>query len=127
VALWRCPECDREFGRARQQHVCVPGRTVDEVFAPHPPAYREIYDKLLGVLGPVHEDAVGVGVILKSTRSFAEVRPKARSLEVWLRLDEPITHPRLARRVGRWSFFKFTDADQVDERILEWLARACDS
>ncbi|TMR10026.1 hypothetical protein ETD86_41150 [Nonomuraea turkmeniaca] len=79
---WTCPQCDREFARARQSHVCVPGCTVDETFAPYPPVYREIYDRLVERLGPIHDDAVRVGVFLKSERKFAEVRPKARSLSL---------------------------------------------
>ncbi|GAA3450671.1 hypothetical protein [Dactylosporangium matsuzakiense] len=30
MARWICPECEREFDRARQGHVCVPGGTVDD-------------------------------------------------------------------------------------------------
>ena len=68
VARWTCPRCDREFGRARQGHTCVPGCTVDETFAGHSPEQRGVYNAILAhlqSLGPVHEDAVGVGVFLK--------------------------------------------------------------
>jgi hypothetical protein len=44
-----------------------------------------IYDALithLRTIGPVHEDAVTVGVFLKHERKLAEVRPMARSLSV---------------------------------------------
>ncbi|RJL24269.1 DUF5655 domain-containing protein [Bailinhaonella thermotolerans] len=128
---WVCPGCDREFERARQAHVCVPGCTVDEVFEPWPPAYREIYDRLLDGLGPVHEDAVGVGVFLKSARKFAEVRPKARSLSLALVLERPIAHPLLSRSLrfsaGRtWHFFKLTRPEDVDGELLDLTAEAYD-
>ncbi|NUR91128.1 MAG: hypothetical protein HOY71_44230 [Nonomuraea sp.] len=130
MTLWTCPACDREFARERQSHVCVPGCTVEEVFAPWPPAYREIYDRLVEGLGPVHEDAVSVGVFLKSTRKFAEIRPKARSLSVALVLPREISHPLISRTVswgGRyWHFFKLTRPEDVDERILDWFSEACD-
>lgn len=131
MTLWVCPECDREFSRERQSHVCVPGCTVDETFAPHPPVYREIYDRLIGHLGPIHEDAVRVGVFLKSERKFAEIRPKARSLSLALVLTRRVEHPLVARTLpapgGRvWHFFKLTRVADVDEQITEWMAEACD-
>ncbi|MFD9945385.1 DUF5655 domain-containing protein [Nonomuraea sp. NPDC059023] len=135
MTRWACPRCDREFGRERQSHVCVPGVTVDAVFAPWPEAYREIYDRLvepLGPLGPLHEDAVGVGVFLKAERKFAEIRPKARSLQVEITLARLIAHPLLARSFamgsGRYAhFFKFTRPEDVDGQILEWMAEAYDA
>ncbi|MEW9555902.1 DUF5655 domain-containing protein [Nonomuraea sp. NPDC050783] len=131
MSRWTCPQCDREFARERQSHVCVPGCTVDETFAPHPPVYREIYDRLLEGLGPVHEDAVRVGVFLKSGRKFAEVRPRARSLSLALALPRRVEHPLIARALpgpgGRtWHMFKLTRVQDVDERILAWMAEACD-
>ncbi|WP_327091622.1 DUF5655 domain-containing protein [Nonomuraea sp. NBC_01738] len=132
MTRWTCPRCDREFARSRQSHVYVPGQTVEAVFAPWPPAYQEIYDLLLDTLGPVHEDAVGVGVFLKGERKFAEIRPKARSLQVEITLARPIAHPLLARSIpvggGRYAhFFKFTRPEDVDGRILEWMAEASDA
>lgn len=132
MSLWICPRCDREFARAGQSHVCVPGCTVDEVFAAWPPVYRQIYDRLIADLGPVHEDAVGVGVFLKTERKFAEIRPKARSLQLALVLSRPVTHPLLARTFplagGRtWHVFKLTRLEDVDKRILDWMAEGSDS
>lgn len=111
--------------------MCVPGCTVDETFAPYPPVYREIYDRLVERLGPVHEDAVRVGVFLKSEHKFAEVRPKARSLNLELTLPRRVEHPLVSRVLpipgGRTAhFFKFTRVEDVDEQILDWMAEAYD-
>lgn len=57
MSRWTCPACDREFGRQRQSHQCVPGRTVDECFAARPPIQRDSYDVLIAhvrSLGEVH-------------------------------------------------------------------------
>src|SRR5438270_10534584 len=100
MSRWTCPACDREFGRAHQAHVCVPGCTVEETFAGRPPVQRAVYDALvahLDTLGPVHADAVRVGVFLKNERKLAEVRPKARSLTLWLLLPRRIDDPRVSR------------------------------
>ncbi|MEV0618629.1 DUF5655 domain-containing protein [Nonomuraea sp. NPDC050404] len=131
MTRWVCPECDREFARTRQSHVCVPGCTVEETFAPHPPVYREIYDRLLDGLGPVHEDAVRVGVFLKSEHKFAEIRPKARSLSLALVLPRRVEHPLVSRTFpmpdGRvWHMFKLNRVADVDEHILDLMAEAYD-
>jgi hypothetical protein len=71
VTRWVCPNCDREFASANQAHVCVPGITVNTLLARHPRWVSEIYGAViehLSTLGPVHEDAVYVGIFLKSDR-----------------------------------------------------------
>jgi hypothetical protein len=54
----------------------VPGCAVDATFAGRPPRLRAVCDAILAhlvSLGPVHEDAVSVGVFLKRDRKLAEV------------------------------------------------------
>ncbi|GIJ48578.1 hypothetical protein Val02_54640 [Virgisporangium aliadipatigenens] len=129
---WTCPACEREFGRARQAHVCVPGCTVDDSFAGRPAEYRRIYDAIIGfvrTLGPVHEDAVSVGVFLKASRSFAEVRPVARSVNLWIVLGRPLSGARIGRAerasAGRHAHLvKLTSVDQVDDELRGWLEEA---
>ena len=88
---------------ASQSHTCVPGCTVDATFAGRPPRLRAVYDAiaahLLG-LGPVHEDAVGVGVFLKRDRKLAEVRPRTRDVSLALYLPRPAHDPRFSRVLG---------------------------
>lgn len=70
VARWTCPGCDREFGRERQSHVRVPGRSVDDCFAGRAAGQREAVDALMAhvaALGPVHVDAVRVGMFYHAT------------------------------------------------------------
>ena len=113
----------------------MPGGTVDASFAGHPLAYREMYDDFmedLRSLGPVHEDAIGVGVFLKHELKFAEIRPKARSLQVAFVLPRLLEDPRISRamRVSAdrfWHVVKLTDVAQVDDDLREWLAEAYDA
>ena len=105
---WTCPRCDREFGRANQSHTCVPGCTVDASFAGRPPRLRGVYDEIVAHLldlglGPVHEDAVGVGVFLKRDRKLAEVRPRSRDVSLALYLPRHVPDPRFSRVIGRGS------------------------
>ncbi|HEY3002055.1 MAG TPA: DUF5655 domain-containing protein [Kribbellaceae bacterium] len=134
MARWQCPECGREFGNRNQAHVCAPGCTVDEVFAGRPPAQREVYDEILAhleSLGPVHVDAVTVGVFLKSDRKLAEVRPMARALSVELVMPRPLGSPRVAFQLRASAtrvvhVVRLTSVEQVDDELLGWLTEAYD-
>jgi len=130
VARWTCPRCDRQFGRANQAHTCLPGGTVADSFAGRPPGHRAVYDALLAhlrTLGPVHEDAVEVGVFLKRVDKFAEVRPKARWVSLALVLPEAVSDPRVDRTIrispGRVAhFLKLASVDDVDAQLRGWLS-----
>jgi hypothetical protein len=83
VSRWACPRCEREFGAANQAHTCAPGISVAELLERHPAWVAEIYAAVVEpvqALGPVHEDAVNVGIFLKAQRKFAEFRPRVRSV-----------------------------------------------
>jgi hypothetical protein len=110
----------------------VPGCSVEESFAGRPVVQREIFDKILSHLrriGPVHVDAVLVGVFLKNERKFAEVRPMATALSVWLLLPIEIEDPRIQKR-GRISeeriayFLKLRAVKDVDAEVRRWLSLA---
>jgi hypothetical protein len=129
---WTCPRCDREFGRARQSHTCVPGCTVDAAFAGRLPQSREVYDAILAhlqSLGPVHEDAVSVGVFLKRDRKLAEVRPRSRDVWLGLYLPRPASDPRFAKVMGHggprvFHILLLREADEVDDQVRQWLTEA---
>ena len=76
MARWVCPRCDREFGGVNQAHVCAPGITVDELLGKSTPDWvGEIYAVViehLQAMGPVHEDAVDVGIFLKSDQGRSQ-------------------------------------------------------
>jgi hypothetical protein len=129
---WTCPQCDREFGRARQGHTCIPGCTVDAAFAGRPDRLRDVYDAILAhldSLGPVHEDAVSVGVFLKRDRKLAEIRPRSRDVWLALYLPRPVRHPRFARVMEPAGLsvvhvLLLRDAGEVDEQLRDWLTEA---
>jgi hypothetical protein len=132
MARWVCPHCEREFERSNQSHVCVPAGTVDDSFAGHPPQRRAVYDAILDhldSLGPVHEDATGVGVFLKRNRKLAEVRPRSRDVALWLCLPREVRHPRVTRVLpvaGRrvWHVIPLHAPDDVDDELRGWLTEA---
>ena len=112
-------------------HTCVPGTTVDAVFAGRPPYMRAVYDTVLARLresGPVHEDAVTVGVFLKAERKIGEARPLARSLRLWLLLPHEVPGVRAVRASSQlWACdLRFTTPD-VPADVLRLLDEAYDT
>ena len=134
VTRWVCPNCDREFASANQAHVCVPGITVNNLLERHPRWVSEIYSAViehLCTLGPVHEDAVNVGIFLKSDRKIAEFRPRVRSVLLSLYLPYELTHTRIFRVVPVAAdrlahLIKLTSAAQVDDQLRDWLSESYD-
>jgi hypothetical protein len=129
MTRWTCPQCEREFGSVHQAHTCVPGITVEALLARHPAWVADIYRTLIGrlrSLGPVHEDAVNVGIFLKSDRKIAEFRPRVRSVQLFLCLPERIDDARVVRimATGADRFFhviNLTSPEQVDDQLGSWL------
>ena len=134
MGRWTCPYCEREFGRAHQSHTCVPGGTVEQTFAGRPQSYVDAFWTIMAhleSLGPVHVDAVGVGVFLKSDRKLAEIRPMARSLNVWLLVPHPIHSGRVrnvrASTDRTASVVKIQGPSDVDDELRAWLTEAYDA
>src|SRR5205085_10414375 len=111
------------------------GNSVDATFRGRPPEQRAVYDAMLAFLqtiGPVHEDAVQVGVFLKAERKLAELRPKSRWLSCNLYLPHAIDHARVARSLRLSSTrvvseVKLRSVDEVDDQLCEWLSEAYDA
>ena len=134
MARWVCPNCEREFASANQAHVCVPGITVDDLLARHPPWVGQIYGAVsehLSSLGPIHEDAVNVGIFVKSDRKLAEFRPRVRSVQLSLYLPYELSDARIARTLPAAAdrvvhMINLISVDQVDDQLRDWLTEAFD-
>src|SRR5437867_3073713 len=99
---WTCPTCGRLFRRTRQSHECAPAMTIDEYFSSGPAHERPIYDAVrafVDTLGPIHVEPVSVGIFIKSSGSFIELRPMQRWVAMWFGLSRTIDHPKIARRM----------------------------
>jgi hypothetical protein len=132
MARWVCPECGRQFGRTRQGHECSPAMSVDEYFATGPAHERPVFDAVMAGLadvGPIHVEPVSVGIFLKRSRTFAELRPMTRWVAVSFALERTITSTRIARKVidtGRTKYHvvNVRTPDEVDDELLAWLTEA---
>ncbi len=110
----------------------MPGCTVGATFAGRPPRLRAVYDAILAHLqdlGPVHEDAVSLGVFLKRDRKLAEVRPRSRDVWLGLYLPRPVRHPRIAKVCAPAAprvvhILLLREPADVDDQVRAWLTEA---
>jgi hypothetical protein len=114
-AGWICPECKRLFGRERQSHECAPAMTIEEYFSTGPPFERPVFEAVLTfleTLGPMHVEPVSVGIFIKPGRSFVELRP----LTKWVNLGFP------GRR--RWEKVRLRGPDDLTDEVKAQLSEA---
>ena len=112
--------------------MCVPAMSVDGYFGGRPARDRAIYEAVLAALeeiGDVHVEAVSVGVLIKRTRTFAELRPRRDGLGLSVLLSRPLEHPRITRTTKaagerRAYTIPLHGAADVDEVVRAWLAEA---
>jgi hypothetical protein len=132
MTQWLCPWCRRHFGRANQAHKCRPGLTLDEYLAAQPAALRSTYKAVLrqlAKLGAVDIDPVPVGVMVKRSRTFCELRPRRDAVELSFKLSEPLSHPRIRKTLRSSThrqahFVDLRTPRDVDAQIIAWLAQA---
>jgi hypothetical protein len=106
--------------------------SIDEYFAERPAVQRRIYDAVvrhLAKLGPLTIDAVDVGILIKKTRTFAELRPKRDRVALAVLVSRVIDDPRIAK-VLRTSahraacFVDLRGPRDVDRHVRAWLTEA---
>jgi predicted transport protein len=133
VSRWRCPDCEREFGRTNQGHECAPALSLDEYFATGPAHERPIFEVVrahVETLGDdVHIEPVQVGVFFKRERTFAELRPRDRWVALSFGLRHQVTHPTITRKVvehaGRFHHVaNLREPGDYDDRLRGWVAEA---
>jgi len=131
---WICPRCGRRFARTRQTHECSPAMSLDQYFSTGPPYERPVFEAVhayLCTLGPVHVEPVSVGIFIKRTGSFVELRPMTRWVAMSFPMPRRIDHPLIARQpiVAGTRIYHVVNlagpADLVDP-VRDWLAEAYD-
>ena len=131
---WVCPKCHRKFARTRQSHECAPAMTLDEYFSTGPERERPIFDAVFGyleTLGPIHVEPVSVGIFLKSTGGFVELRPMTKWVAMSFPLPYTLDHPRIARKMKgsgpkTYHVVNLREPADLDDQVKEWLAESYD-
>ena len=129
--VWTCEACGREFGK-KQWHVCAPAKSVDAYFADRPALEREIFEVVaahLRSLGPLIVEPVNVGIFFKGRRTFVELRPKAKWVDLSFGLNRRVDHPRITRttrtKTSRtYHAVRVRAPEDIDEVVLGWLTES---
>jgi hypothetical protein len=108
--------------------------TLDEYFSTGPERERPIFDAVmahLDTLGPIHVEPVSVGIFLKSSRSFVELRPMTKWVAMSFPLPRPLDHPRIARRMkasGDKTYYvvNLREPADLDDTVKDWLTESYD-
>jgi hypothetical protein len=132
MPAWKCDRCGRQFGRPGQVHECAPAMSLEEYFASGPAHERPIYEAVIAHLrevGPVHVEPVSVGIFLKRSRTFAELRPMRKWVAVSFILPRPARHRLISRKVTHYHGHYFHVAnvaspDDLDDDLFSLLAEA---
>jgi hypothetical protein len=105
---------------------------LEEYFATGPERERPIFDAVMAhveTLGPVHVEPVSVGIFLKRSHTFAELRPKVRWVALSFGLLREVEHPRIARKMrgsGRrvYHVVNVVEPADIDDQVRDWLTEA---
>jgi hypothetical protein len=106
--------------------------TVEEYFRTGPPFERPVFEAVrahLEALGPVHVEAVSVGIFFKRRRVVVQLRPMVRWVAVGFIVPRRLEAPRLARRPSGsgtrwWHVVNVREPDEVDDELRAWLTEA---
>jgi hypothetical protein len=109
--------------------------SLDEYFATGPPFERPVFDAVMAhltTLGPLHIEPVSVGIFVKASGSWLELRPLTRWVSLSFPLRRTVAHPRIARkpviageRVFHWVNLR--GPEDVDDVVCDWLTESYQS
>ena len=132
MPAWTCPKCRRQFGRRGQSHECAPAMSVEEYFSTGPAMERPVFEAVMAHLrhvGPVHVEPVSVGIFLKRSRTFAELRPMTKWVALSFSLPRLVRHRAIRRKVVQYHSRYYHVANisapvDLDQALLDLLTEA---
>jgi hypothetical protein len=106
--------------------------SLEEYFSTGPERERPIFEAVmrhLDAVGTVHVEPVSVGIFLKRSRSFAQLRPMTKWVALSFSLPRPVQHPTITKKVqqyrGRYHHVaNLRSADDLDDQLRGWLTEA---
>ena len=105
---------------------------LEEYFATGPPWERPIFEAVLAhveTLGPVTVEPVSVGIFVKATGSWLELRPLTRWVALSFPFDRRLSDRRITRKPidagNRWyHYVNLRSAVDVDDQLRHWLTES---
>jgi hypothetical protein len=106
--------------------------TLDDYFSTGPPHERPVFDAMhafVSTLGEVYVEPVSVGVFLKKSGSWVELRPMTKWVALSFPLARRVAHPQIARKpmeVGRRYFHwvNLRSPDDLTDDVKAWLTES---
>lgn len=105
--------------------------TLDEYFSTGPERERPIFEAVmshLDTVGPVHVEPVSVGIFLKRSSTFAELRPMVKWEALSFGLPRLVRHSRITRTMKgspkTYHVVRLYGPDDVDAKVRDWLTEA---
>ena len=106
--------------------------TLEEYFSTGPERERPIFDAVMAhlrTLGEVQVEPVSVGIFIKKSGSFIELRPMQKWVSMTFPLNRPLQHPRIRTKPMRsgsrtWHRVDLRDADDLDDAIKQMLTES---
>jgi hypothetical protein len=106
--------------------------SLDEYFSTGPPHERPVFEAVhdyLVTLGPVHVEPVAVGIFIKKSGSFVELRPMTQWVAMSFPLPRRVVHPQIARKplhVHRriYHVVNLREPADLTDDVRIWLAES---
>jgi hypothetical protein len=105
---------------------------LEEYFSTGPPRERPIFEVVMAhlrTLGPVHVEPVSVGIFIKKSGSFIELRPMQRWVALSFMLPRRLIHSKITRKpitVGQRTYYvvNLRGPEDVDDDVRGWLTES---
>jgi hypothetical protein len=106
--------------------------TLEEYFSTGPERERPIFEAVmehLDTFGQFHVEPVSVGIFIKHSGSFVELRPMVKWVALSFPLSRTVMHPKIARRMRgsgsrTWHVVNLRGPDDVDDDVRAWLTES---
>ncbi len=105
---------------------------LEEYFSTGPERERPIFEAVmahLATLGPVHVEPVSVGIFIKKSGTFLQLRPMTRWVALSFLVPHKIQHSKIARKpVGygglTYHVVNLRGPEDVDDDVRGWLTES---
>ena len=129
--MWTCLKCKRVFKTTNQSHSCAT-YDFDTHFLNKPAIIKETYDQLIevvGKIGKVHINVLKSAILLKTTSTFLEIKPKKDYLIIAFFLDKEITDFPISKtlQISKNRIVHVVHIEKPDdltEQIISWLTQS---
>jgi hypothetical protein len=83
----------------------------------------------LATVGPVHVEPVSVGIFIKKSGTFVELRPMSRWVALSFMVPRRLQHPKITRRpiaTGGLTYHvvNLRGPEDVDDQVKAWLTES---